>query len=607
MLVVDDDPVSRVIIRAALKGFESEWISIGAHFSQSPRSVHLAENVGSALDVLHRERVDIVLCDVVLQEDTGWRLLELINSSNEFKNIPVISEFSPSHPVSFFAFTPSSVPVISASLSAGDHIGSCADFMTKPLTAELLKRKVSSSIRLSQQKAREHQYEVELGELRGKVEDMSARTEELIETPLNAVLRRLRNLVLDDGEAKVLDDPTSSGIRKELRQVLRDLASSNLYGPAVERISHRDIDPITRSFLLETFVQPHSLIPASPRPAAIDSISEATTQQLSPADLAAWEFDLFRFSEASLVDKVVEIFRASGVTRAFPIPLDRLRSFAASVRRMSHPQAEYHGWFHHFDVVQAVFSLLCMHQDLVAEQLSSHDVLSILLASLFHDVDHPGTGNHFQVSAGTELAMTYNDISVLENHHASVGLKLLNSEGVVALLPPEQRRALRAKMIDLILATDLSRHGAIVTEWNATQAAGEGVGPEGRKALLKMIIKAADVSNASRPWEVAHRWSHMVSDEFFHQAREERSLGIPVTPHMDESRTSVPRIAIAFIDNVASSTVSLLSQRLPGAKRLLDFFAINRQHFVDIDSGKEQCPWAPRTPVSTRPSCGEKK
>ena len=38
--------------------------------------------------------------------------------------------------------------------------------------------------------------------------------------------------------------------------------------------------------------------------------------------------------------------------------------------------------------------------------------MTLLVAALLHDLDHPGTNNLYQVNAGTELAIMYNDQAV---------------------------------------------------------------------------------------------------------------------------------------------------------------------------------------------------
>ena len=58
----------------------------------------------------------------------------------------------------------------------------------------------------------------------------------------------------------------------------------------------------------------------------------------------------------------------------------------------------------------------------------------MLVAAAVHDVDHPGRTNGFMVNSGHNLALLYNDISVLENHHLAVAFKLMQvAAGLTAL------------------------------------------------------------------------------------------------------------------------------------------------------------------------------
>lgn len=52
-------------------------------------------------------------------------------------------------------------------------------------------------------------------------------------------------------------------------------------------------------------------------------------------------------------------------------------------------------------------------------RFSAIEIFSIALAALCHDVDHPGLTNAFLLTTYDPLALRYNDISILENHHAS--------------------------------------------------------------------------------------------------------------------------------------------------------------------------------------------
>ncbi len=78
-----------------------------------------------------------------------------------------------------------------------------------------------------------------------------------------------------------------------------------------------------------------------------------------------------------------------------------------------------------------------------------------MVAAAVHDVGHPGKSNQFLVNIGSELAMLYNDISVLENHHLAVAFKLLQdpSCNFMVHLVREQRQAFRKMVIDMVRMT----------------------------------------------------------------------------------------------------------------------------------------------------------
>lgn len=56
------------------------------------------------------------------------------------------------------------------------------------------------------------------------------------------------------------------------------------------------------------------------------------------------------------------------------------------------------------------------------------------------------------VSSDSELALMYNDLSVLENHHLAVGFKLLQEDkcDIFQDLSKKQRQSLRKMVIDMV-------------------------------------------------------------------------------------------------------------------------------------------------------------
>lgn len=107
--------------------------------------------------------------------------------------------------------------------------------------------------------------------------------------------------------------------------------------------------------------------------------------------------------------------------------------------------------------------------------------MAALLAAAVHDVDHPGRNNKFLVESSHELALMYNDESVLENHHLAVAFKLLLQPECNFLqnLETAQMKALRRMMIDMVLATDMDKHyqqlGALKTMVETKKVVNNGI------------------------------------------------------------------------------------------------------------------------------------
>ena len=75
----------------------------------------------------------------------------------------------------------------------------------------------------------------------------------------------------------------------------------------------------------------------------------------------------------------------------------------------------------------------------------------------------------------------YNDESVLENHHLAVAFKLLQNSNcdILASLSAKQRQTMRKMTIDMVLATDMSKHMSLLADLKTMvetkKVAGSGV------------------------------------------------------------------------------------------------------------------------------------
>lgn len=74
---------------------------------------------------------------------------------------------------------------------------------------------------------------------------------------------------------------------------------------------------------------------------------------------------------------------------------------------------------------------------------------------------------------------------------------------------------MRESIIDIVLATDVTRHFADLAKFRNRFSAGEIKNDEDRQIIAETLMHGADVSNPTRPWELCYRWAMLVTEEFF--------------------------------------------------------------------------------------------
>ncbi|GFH27791.1 3'5'-cyclic nucleotide phosphodiesterase, partial [Haematococcus lacustris] len=121
---------------------------------------------------------------------------------------------------------------------------------------------------------------------------------------------------------------------------------------------------------------------------------------------------------------------------------------------------------------------------LKALQVGDAGVLATYLAAAVHDVGHKGLNNDFLVKSGDALALLYNDLSPMENHHLATTFQLMTQEPTNFLIhaPSKVRETLRKQMIAMVLATDMRGHFTHTSLFKSKLGVSEGEeGMEGRQ------------------------------------------------------------------------------------------------------------------------------
>ena len=122
VLFADDESSIRRGIKCLL-----DWESMG--FSTD----YEAENGQEALDIIKKYNPDLILLDLHMPDMDGFEVMEKLNASNNWKDIPVIlltADNDPDYEVKGF------------SLGA-------IDFITKPFVAEVMLHRVAKALELS--------------------------------------------------------------------------------------------------------------------------------------------------------------------------------------------------------------------------------------------------------------------------------------------------------------------------------------------------------------------------------------------------------------------------------------------------------------------------
>ena len=126
--------------------------------------------------------------------------------------------------------------------------------------------------------------------------------------------------------------------------------------------------------------------------------------------------------------------------------------------------------------------------------MSKNSIFAALLGAAFHDINHDGYNNAFHVSIASQLALTYNDKSVLENMHTSVGLSLMlhADSDVLDHLSTKARQEFRSLTVNMIMGTDLAVHFEQLAQFQVGVLFSPPVSPDRNRSCL-----ASRVANCS--------------------------------------------------------------------------------------------------------------
>ncbi|XP_042084910.1 high affinity cGMP-specific 3',5'-cyclic phosphodiesterase 9A [Haplochromis burtoni] len=297
-------------------------------------------------------------------------------------------------------------------------------------------------------------------------------------------------------------------------------------------------------------------------------------------------FDAWQWEPNEMLSCLEHMYHDLGLVRDFNINPITLKRWLLCIHD-NYRNNPYHNFRHCFCVTQMMYSMICLcslqkmrtssvqtlnwdtaieHETITFQtktgsslcfQFSINSVFSLSppvtfvpvpLTPLIDPLCHNSL-RRYQINARTEMALRYNDISPLENHHCAVAFQIFSRPdcNIFFNFDPEAFKQIRQETITLILATDMARHSEILKTFKQKVDNFDYTNKEHVACLKMVLIKCCDISNEVRPMEVAEPWVDCLLEEYFMQSDREKAEGLPVAPFMDREKVTKSTAQIGFI------------------------------------------------------------
>lgn len=216
--------------------------------------------------------------------------------------------------------------------------------------------------------------------------------------------------------------------------------------------------------------------------------------------LSTWNFSALQLSTIELIQCGFYLIKHLSNLANIPITDNKLYLLLITIELSYHQINKFHNFRHCIDVMQACWQ--------ICERLIPSDHLTKLLLALAatgHDIGHPGTNNLLFKSSNNEII---DNSSILEAFHYNIFSHILGSHwNKINKLSENTKDNL---IENGILATDMSLHSSYVKLLTERKNRNDLTSTE----LISVIVKAADISNVTRPLDISAKWALLITLEF---------------------------------------------------------------------------------------------
>ena len=289
------------------------------------------------------------------------------------------------------------------------------------------------------------------------------------------------------------------------------------------------------------------------------------------------------------------------------INVNKLETFLNTVSSQYLISTLYHNNMHGADVTQTICLFFLNSNAEKMFQTTVLDLLSIFIAALGHDIGHPGLTNNFHINASTELAITYNDASCLENFHCCKLFTIIKKDetNIFEKLSVSDYKDIRKRMISEILATDMFYHKKVMSliqtklpqikndKFEFISEDKESIKSE-QQCILDYFIHSADLAHNTKLFNISLKWVELLSEEFWLQGDKEKSMGLTVSFLCDRKNTNVPSSQVNFIRGFILPTFEVLINIFPTLNYTVENANNNINEWQKLVDAHRLKGWTPR-------------
>ncbi|OHT15206.1 3'5'-cyclic nucleotide phosphodiesterase family protein [Tritrichomonas foetus] len=258
-------------------------------------------------------------------------------------------------------------------------------------------------------------------------------------------------------------------------------------------------------------------------------------------------------------------FNLFKLLETFEIPNESFFKFCFTISG-TYNDVPYHNWTHACDVTQYVtYEIITAG---LTNIFTANEIFGLMTAAICHDANHRGFNNIYNVKAQTPFGILFKDLSVMEMHHITVAIPIITRDDINLFhsLDSNETKNMWSLFISLILATDMAHHFELVKKGQGILDEGSFSFdiPENRLLGLQLVLKVADISNVSRPFDIANKWCDILCKEFFRQGDLEKESGIGLTsPLNDRENNDKPKSQIGFYNFICLPLYHVLAGIFP--------------------------------------------